>query len=88
MPDLARKVGQPTPKKRRPGRFRVRSIAAMAAELVARVVELGDDEHCKAALIVAGFNPKDIDRLLEQARTIARLTRAAEIEAWSASQWR
>jgi hypothetical protein len=65
---------------------RPRSIADMAIVLADQVVELGDDEHCRAALRTAGVAPSDCNRGLEAARDLARAARAAEAELWAIVQ--
>jgi hypothetical protein len=56
----------------------------MAEFLARHVVELGNDEHCRAGLETAGFRPAAIAAQLAKVQALARTTRAAEIDIWSA----
>jgi hypothetical protein len=64
------------------------TIADMAVWLAANVIELSDDEHCRAGLTVAGFRPSAIAAQLTKVQAMARTTRAAEADIWSALRCR
>jgi hypothetical protein len=63
-----------------------RLVDEMAVALC-NVAELGCDDACSMALLAEGFRAADIAEHLDEARTLARLARAGEIDFWYARQW-
>jgi hypothetical protein len=68
--------------------IRPRTIPDMGIFLAERVPELGNDEHCIAALQAAGVAQDYATSRLEAARTAARTARAAAAELWSLTLWK
>ena len=52
----------------------------MAAFLANEVIDLSNDRRCLNALLAAGFNRRDVFRLIDQAQERARGRRAAECD--------